>query len=536
MAIIKKKATVLSTLIILFILVTIGSILNVNTGNTNLESDKNQPYTNLRRSDYTPVSSIFIDDTDPTKNWAVIEARFDWCSGSGTEGDPYIIEFVSINGQFSGNCVYIGYSSVFFIIRNCIIYNSGLYFDGLYLNYVNNAQILNNNCSFNGDNGIFFQGGGNNNTILNNTVFNNRRAGIDLGSFSENCLISGNIISDNGQDGIVLRQDCDNNNISNNVIYNSGYSGILLQGGSDNNIVRENRVIKSLRGIMIYDNSNYNDILDNKISKSNENGMHIEESQYNYVKNNIIVDSLGDGIYFKSWVTFDNANNIISKNFIGENLGYGVSIDIYSFDNLIYFNKFVNNNINANDNGDYNHWDNGTIGNYWDNYSGNDLNLDNIGDTPYNISGSEKSKDNFPIYGDFFPPVIIINNPLPNQFFGFDAPDFDITVIGESLNATWYTLDGGVSNYSFSGASNSIDQTAWEIKESGIIFIRFYANDSLGRLSFAEINIIKTQDEFPEIPDFPVIPGFSLFSLIGVLLIATVAIIKRIKYNKFKKS
>lgn len=480
----------------------------------------------LKTAAYWEIGPIEIDDTDPTKNWSTTEAVYDWCSGSGTENDPYIIENVKINGHGIGNCIDISYSTVFFTIRNCEVYNSGV--RGIYLYRVGNARIISNNCSFNGDAGIFLQRG-NNNLISNNTVSDNRRAGIDLESFHENCVISGNIISDNGQDGIVLRQDCDNNTIRDNIIYDSGYSGILLQGGSDNNIVKENKVINtSHQGIWIYGNSNNNVIQSNILSKSQRNGVLIEESQYNTVKNNIIVDSIEDGISFESWVTLDNANNIISKNVIGQNLDYGISIDIYSFDNIIYFNEFVSNDINAIDNGNNNQWDNGTIGNYWDDYSGTDLNHDNIGDTPYNISGSKGSQDNFPLYSDFFPPAIIINKPLPNQVFGYDPPGFDITVIDESLNTTWYTLDGGISNYSFSGSSNSINQIAWATKGRGIVAIRFYANDSLGRLSFAEINIIKdfTKSE---------IPGFSLFSLIGVLLITAVAITKRIKYKKSKE-
>ncbi|MFX0029700.1 MAG: nitrous oxide reductase family maturation protein NosD [Candidatus Hermodarchaeota archaeon] len=496
MPIIRKNTSVLSFIIILIVL-TIGSIQlifipNSNITNIDLETDKNQHYTKLKTPDYTSVSAIYIDDTDSTKCWEMTAATFDWCNGLGTEEYPYIIENVIVNGQNSGNSIYIGYSSVYFIIRNCIIYNSGLYFAGLYLKSVKNARILNNNCSFNGDHGIIFEGGGSNNIISNNTVFNNRRAGIGLGSFYKYCVISENIISDNGQDGIVLRQDCDNNDISGNIIYNSGYSGILLQGGSDNNIVEENKVINtSHQGIWIYGNSNNNVIKNNILSKSQRNGVLIEESQYNTVKNNIIVDSTEGGICFKSWINKDNANNIISKNVIGENLDYGISIDVYSSDNFIYFNEFVSNGINAIDNGNSNKWNRCTIGNYWDDYSGTDLNCDKIGDTPYNISGSKGSQDNFPIYGDFFPPAIIINNPLPNEVFGFDAPEFDITVIDESLNATWYTLDNGLSIYKFSGSPNKINQSAWETKESGIITIRFYANDSLGRLTFADINVIK---------------------------------------------
>ena len=39
--------------------------------------------------------------------------------------NPYIIENVLIDGQGSGNAIEIADSSVYFIIRNCTIFNSG---------------------------------------------------------------------------------------------------------------------------------------------------------------------------------------------------------------------------------------------------------------------------------------------------------------------------------------------------------------------------------------------------------------------------
>jgi len=55
-------------------------------------------------------------------------------------------------------------------------------------------------------------------------------------------------------------------------------------------------------------------------------------------------------------------------------------------DNIVYYNIFVNNvEWNAND---YvgNQWDNGTHGNYWDDYTGIDNDGNGVGDTPYYIS------------------------------------------------------------------------------------------------------------------------------------------------------
>jgi nitrous oxidase accessory protein NosD len=76
--------------------------------------------------------------------------------------------------------------------------------------------------------------------------------------------------------------------------------------------------------------------------------------------------------------------------------------------NTVFGNMFINNtkqvsqeerNFNYPDTTrmgtDIVSWDNSTIGNYWDVYSGLDDNDDGIGDTPYIID--ENNKDNYPL-------------------------------------------------------------------------------------------------------------------------------------------
>ncbi|MHA1107065.1 MAG: NosD domain-containing protein, partial [Promethearchaeota archaeon] len=65
--------------------------------------------------------------------------------------------------------------------------------------------------------------------------------------------------------------------------------------------------------------------------------------------------------------------------------------------NLIYYNCFIGNNINAQDDRTDNEWDNGTLGNFWDDYAGVDANNDGIGDTPYDVPPVGSSVDNFPL-------------------------------------------------------------------------------------------------------------------------------------------
>ena len=98
---------------------------------------------------------------------------------------------------------------------------------------------------------------------------------------------------------------------------------------------------------------------------------------------------------------FSSNNNEISLNQISNN-NYGIYLSELSNDNLIHHNDFVNNVLSATTmcSGD-NLWDDGSEGNYWDDYPGSDLDGDGIGDTPYIISDlygyTPDSKDRYPL-------------------------------------------------------------------------------------------------------------------------------------------
>ena len=86
---------------------------------------------------------------------------------------------------------------------------------------------------------------------------------------------------------------------------------------------------------------------------------------------------------------------IVNKIFeLSENLE-GIDLCCGSGHNIIYLNSFEKNNKNANDDL-FNQWDNGIVGNYWDDYNGEDNNDDGIGDVPYNITHPENF-DHYPL-------------------------------------------------------------------------------------------------------------------------------------------
>ena len=117
-------------------------------------------------------------------------------------------------------------------------------------------------------------------------------------------------------------------------------------------------------------------------------------------------------------------------------------LDNMSSSNTFYHNNFINNSQNGLDPSGGNIWDNGSAGNYWDEYRGMDANGDGIGDTPYPIPGN-LSSDVYPLM----------------KPFGFSEPNLTITVKGgfgvaitvkntgdqDALDVDWsVSLTGGV--------------------------------------------------------------------------------------------
>jgi len=94
-------------------------------------------------------------------------------------------------------------------------------------------------------------------------------------------------------------------------------------------------------------------------------------------------------------INLTNSDNSIIKMNVITQCENGVLVNGICNDNKIYHNNLIDNTQNAYDAGS-NTWDNGTEGNYWDDYTGEDGDDDGIGDTPYNISGGD-NQDLYPL-------------------------------------------------------------------------------------------------------------------------------------------
>lgn len=152
-------------------------------------------------------------------------------------------------------------------------------------------------------------------------------------------------------------------------------------------------------------------------------------------------------------IRLNSNSNLIANCNIYSNL-QGIKIWQNSNDNSIYLNNIFKNDNDASDE-KTNDWDNGKQGNYWGTYQGSDENNDNIGDTPYLISG--QSQDNFPLMTPLLPDVVVAPNNIRRTTSASDqTPTFAWNPVLYSKGTKGYYVKIDDSLETFIG-----DTTSW---------------------------------------------------------------------------
>jgi len=208
-------------------------------------------------------------------------------------------------------------------------------------------------------------------------------------------MVTNSTIHSNARDGIRVFESRNNRVEYNDIRYNLAYGIHLFSFDTFEapkyTLIKYNTVDNNSNGIMMSDESDYTQIHKNDIS-GNTVGIDMYVSKGNTITNNTIrFGSVGIKIRFGYSI-----NNIVRNNTIQNNAEIGMNIT-GADNNLIYHNNFLNNTIQANDDGT-NTWNLAypTGGNYWSDWTAPDVNGDKFVDDPYVIPGAGGDQDDWP--------------------------------------------------------------------------------------------------------------------------------------------
>jgi parallel beta-helix repeat protein len=371
-----------------------------------------------------------------------------------------------------------------------VIFNNTLQGNGygVYLSSSDKNDIMNNNISGSIDIGIdlFYS---NQNNIINNS-FENNMEGIKLRKSHDNRIID-NIIPISIGQGLT----CENSNrttIAGNDFSEGYWWGMYFSWCSFNNITNNN--LSAITGFPPFDG----------------HGVYMENSQKNNITNNIISSNDGYGIQLLS-----SSSNIISRNNISYNL-LGINIS-NSLGNCIFHNTIIGNTEQAYDDSDNgNFWNHSypVGGNYWSDYTGNDVykgpnqdqqGSDGIGDTPYVIDIN--SLDNYPLMQPHqfynisnYPPCIITQDneiAYADIIYIVDYEAFDYE--GDPL--TWYLLTNA-SWLSINFTTGVLSGTP-NISHIGSYWVNISVDDGNGGMDFHNFTLTVFETNYPPIITTP---------------------------------
>ncbi len=374
------------------------------------------------------------------------------------------------------------------ILNNNVSENLG---EGLHLIGVNDSNIESNIFN-NNTNGIYYEGEyaptfdeenpdfdllSGNNVFSNNYICYNTVEGFE-GEYGHHDNFSSNIIMHNGYNGIYFY--CEYfASLTDNIVSNNSEQGILLSDSMNCSITNNTIQFNLYEGICL-DYSSDTAVHANQISENELGGILISGSYGCDILDNELISNLDFGLYCE-----DADDAIISGNSFWGTNGTGVYLDSDSEENLIYYNDFLDNIVHAEDYGALNEWFLGTVGNYWDNYTGTDADNDGIGDQPYDISGTADSQDLYPML-DLFDPTIEAGDDC---LIAADSPHTLSWVVSDSHPDMYYiTRNGSIiqSPDSWTNGTISYDISADSLTDGTYVFT-LWINDTNSNLNFASI-------------------------------------------------
>lgn len=286
---------------------------------------------------------VLIDDLT-ANNWTWAKNQ-GYCTGAGTENDPYV--FYNHNFEYNsgnGHCVTIKNSRKYFKFEECSFSYSKHGSAGLFLRNTTNARFQHNHLQFNSigllieecnDSSLTFTDFNcvnlNDNGIIINASNYLYFDGDDIYSFN------GLIINDNNNSGIVLKNS-HHNLFANIDLTSNGGSGFILNS-SNFNLIQECYILNNERdGISLFFSLN-NTIFNNEIEQNFQNGIYLFFSAYNNILDN---DAIGRNKNSSILLEFSSYNTITRNSRMCTGPCYRSSYGIY----MIFsdYNQIIENN------------------------------------------------------------------------------------------------------------------------------------------------------------------------------------------------
>lgn len=329
----------------------------------------------------------YVPEDYPTIDLAVIAAsEGDTIIVSEGEYSGFIIDKpLTISGKYQYECIVNG--AIIFETSNAKIQNlfinksedqSEIIVKGQE-NWINNNVILSN---------IRFSEG-------NNTLKNNRLIDADLRLDGD-----GDLIISNTFEKSFLQIYGKDHEFIDNTFLSDGYSKIQFEDYSNSILFHENEIKHYFQypdenDICIY-MMNWADeiVFSNNYIETNGIAIWADGSATTCLNNTLLGVKTGLSVGIVINNSFKSGAQLIGNTI--KNFSTGISISDGAHNVTAYYNNFIENEIQATDDGDNNSWNDEDKGNYWSDWISPDSDRDGIVDRPYVILGDGRHSDKFP--------------------------------------------------------------------------------------------------------------------------------------------